>query len=147
MGFVRMPLTEDGLTTTVIHREPFAIVLPKAHPLVEKNDLTVKDLAPEPFIAYGKRWAPSFHERWIELCLDAGFAPRVVQETGEMSTALALVAAGLGQGSISLIRSCSMVVLVGLELTRFYFLHESNSIGFFAEGSSSNDPSRRLRER
>ncbi len=95
-GFVRMPVAEVGLSTTVIHREPFAIVLPKQHPLARKKDLAVDDLAPEAFIAYGKRWAPFFHDRWTELCLRAGFAPRVVQETGEMSTALALVAAGLG---------------------------------------------------
>ena len=95
-GFVRMPLVEEGLNITLIYREPFAIVLSKTHPLARKKDLTVKDLASEEFIAYGRHWAPSFYKVWTSICHDAGFAPNVVQETGEMSTALALVDAGLG---------------------------------------------------
>lgn len=95
-GFVRMPLEEDGLAVSVVHREPFAIVLSKNHVLAREKDLSVRQLAQEPFVAYGRRWAPSFYESWTGICRRAGFSPSVVQETGEMDTALALVAAGLG---------------------------------------------------
>jgi DNA-binding transcriptional LysR family regulator len=95
-GFVRMPLREKDLTITLVDREPFAIVLPKSHPLAHKPALTVGDLAEEGFIAYGERWAPAFHQRWTGICRSAGFTPRIVQETAEMDTAVGLVAAGLG---------------------------------------------------
>jgi DNA-binding transcriptional LysR family regulator len=95
-GFVRMPLAEKGLDVTLIHREPFALVLAKSHRLARQKSPALQDLAQEPFIAYGRRWAPSFYDVWTAICQKAGFVPRVVQETGEMSTALALVAAGLG---------------------------------------------------
>jgi LysR family transcriptional regulator, benzoate and cis,cis-muconate-responsive activator of ben and cat genes len=95
-GFVRMPLKETGLHITLISREPFAIVLPREHPLARKADLRVGDLMNEPFVAYGERWAPSFYQRWTALCRNAGFTPKITQETGEMETAIALVAAGLG---------------------------------------------------
>ena len=95
-GFVRMPLQEEGLTVSLVHREPFAIVLAKDHPLAREKNLAIRHLAREPFVAYGRYWAPSFYESWTGICRRAGFTPAVVQETGEMETALALVAAGLG---------------------------------------------------
>jgi DNA-binding transcriptional LysR family regulator len=95
-GFVRLPLSVEGLSIESIHREPFAIVLPKAHPLATDKRLSVGKLATEPFIAYGRRWAPAFYDHWTTLCRKAGFIPNVVQEAAEMETALVLVAAGLG---------------------------------------------------
>ena len=95
-GFVRLPLPEPGLSIALIDREPFAMVVSKNHPLAKKKDWRVEHLAGEPFIAYGERWAPAFYQSWTGICRLAGFTPNVVQETAEMDTAVALVAAGLG---------------------------------------------------
>ncbi|WP_184220667.1 LysR family transcriptional regulator [Granulicella aggregans] len=95
-GFVRLPVTEADLSVSLVHREPFAMVLSKINPLTKKKDWGLEDLMGEPFIAYGERWAPAFYQRWTSICRAAGFTPNVVQETGEMDTAIALVAAGLG---------------------------------------------------
>ncbi len=95
-GFVRLPLPEADLSVSLVHREPFAMVLSKIHPLAKKRDWGLEDLVAEPFIVYGERWAPAFYQRWTSICRAAGFTPNVVQETGEMDTAIALVAAGLG---------------------------------------------------
>jgi DNA-binding transcriptional LysR family regulator len=64
--------------------------------LAREKNLTVAHLASEPFVAYGQRWAPEFYQAWTGLCRSAGFTPVIVQETAEMDTALALVAAGMG---------------------------------------------------
>ena len=96
VGFVRLPFAVDGLLIERLHREHFAIVLPKAHRLASDRALTVQKLAEESFIAYGRKWAPAFYDHWVRLCRKAGFLPNVVQETAEMETALVLVAAGLG---------------------------------------------------
>lgn len=98
VGFVRLPLAVEGLSIELIHREPFAMVLPKTHRLASDKTLSVRQLAGEPFIAYGRRWAPSFYEHWTAICRKAGFIPNIVQETAEMETALVLIAAGLGVG-------------------------------------------------
>lgn len=95
-GFVRMPFAEDGLVVDLVHREPFAIVLSRNHPLAREKDLSVKHLAHESFISYGRRWAPAFYDNWTEICRRAGFSPILIQETAEIETALTLVAAGLG---------------------------------------------------
>jgi LysR family transcriptional regulator, benzoate and cis,cis-muconate-responsive activator of ben and cat genes len=95
-GFIRMPLREEGLSIALVHREPFVAVLPKNHPLGLQRTFRIEQLEGEPFVAYGRRWAPLFYELWTGMCRRAGFTPNVIQETGEMSTALSLVAAGLG---------------------------------------------------
>jgi LysR family transcriptional regulator, benzoate and cis,cis-muconate-responsive activator of ben and cat genes len=96
VGFVRLPLTAPKLSVTRLHSEPLAIVVSKSHRLAREKDLTVAHLAGEPFVAYGQRWAPEFYQTWTGICRRAGFTPVVVQETAEMDTALALVAAGMG---------------------------------------------------
>ncbi len=95
-GFVRMPLVIEGLIVGKIHKEPFSLVLPKTHPLAADETITAKTLADEPFIAYGRKWAPMFYEHWTGICRHAGYTPNIVQEVGEMTTALVLVAAGMG---------------------------------------------------
>ena len=96
VGFVRLPVSAEGVSIGMIHREPFAMVLSKAHPLAAAKTLTVRQLAEEPFVAYGRKWAPSFYDHWTAICRRAGFSPNVVQEVAEMDTALVLVAAGIG---------------------------------------------------
>ena len=96
IGFVRMPLMHDDLRLQVVHREPFVLVLPKAHALVRHRKLNLPDLRNESFVAYGRHWAPGFFDSIIAFCTRAGFMPNIVQETGEMFTAVGLVAAGVG---------------------------------------------------
>lgn len=96
VGFVRLPLTAPTLAITPLHSEPFALVISKSHRLAAEKRLTVAQVAKEPFVAYGQRWAPEFWQTWTGICRAAGFTPVVVQETAEMDTALALVAAGMG---------------------------------------------------
>jgi len=45
---------------------------------------------------YGRKWAPGFHDRITNRCLEAGFSPIVSNEIDEMYVAPALVAAGEG---------------------------------------------------
>jgi LysR family transcriptional regulator, benzoate and cis,cis-muconate-responsive activator of ben and cat genes len=96
VGFVRLPLTAPGLAIMPLHSEPFALAISKSHPLARKKRLKVADIAGEPFVTYGQKWAPEFYQTWTGICRKAGFTPVIVQETAEMDTALALVAAGMG---------------------------------------------------
>jgi DNA-binding transcriptional LysR family regulator len=96
IGFLRLPLSNEQLRTTVIHREPFLLVLPKGHPRARDQQVHIAHLRNERFVAYGRRWAPGFFDSVIQMCLKEGFSPNIVQETGEMYTAIALIAAGAG---------------------------------------------------
>jgi LysR family transcriptional regulator, benzoate and cis,cis-muconate-responsive activator of ben and cat genes len=95
-GFLRLPSSSNGLTITPIHSERFVLVVPKGHRLANSRPFTLNELEQEPFIAYARRYAPGFYDRWIQIFTNAGFSPNIVQETGEMETMLAMVAAGAG---------------------------------------------------
>jgi DNA-binding transcriptional LysR family regulator len=96
VGFVRLPLSHDQLTIRVVHREPFVVVLPHGHSLANETQIRLVQLQNEQFVAYARRWAPGFYDAVIQMCTRQGFSPEIIQETGEMYTAIALVAAGAG---------------------------------------------------
>jgi DNA-binding transcriptional LysR family regulator len=114
IGFLRLPLSNDQLSITVIHREEFAVILPKGHRFAKLKTLHIAQLRDEPFIAYGRRWAPGFFDSIVQLCTREGFSPNIIQETGEMYTAIALVAAGAGIAilpqSVALAQSRNVVI-------------------------------------
>lgn len=95
IGVVRLPLREPEIEVIPLFSEPFAIVFSRQHPL-RSRAVTVNDLEQEAFVTYSERLAPAFFQHWTGLCRKAGFTPRIVQEVGEMETALALVSAGVG---------------------------------------------------
>jgi DNA-binding transcriptional LysR family regulator len=96
-GFLRLPAAHADLEILPIHHEPFVLTLPLSHPLADAEGvIDPKKLRSENFLAYGRRWAPEFFDRWISIFEHVGFTPRIVQETGEMWTLLALVSAGVG---------------------------------------------------
>lgn len=96
IGFVRLPVGEPELKLRIVGREPFVIVLPKDHRLAGEEHVHLSQLQGDKFVAYGRKWAPGFFDSVIQICIGYGFSPQIVQETGEMYTALALVAAGVG---------------------------------------------------
>jgi DNA-binding transcriptional LysR family regulator len=96
IGFLRLPLSHEDLKITVIHRERFVVVLPRGHRLARERRMRIAQLRDEPFVAYGRQWAPGFFDSVVQLCTREGFSPNIIQETGEMYTAIALVAAGAG---------------------------------------------------
>jgi DNA-binding transcriptional LysR family regulator len=96
VGFLRLPLSNDSLDIKTIHRESFIAVLPVGHALARVKQLRVAQLRNERFIAYGRRWAPGFYDSVVQICHREGFTPNIVQETGEMYTAISMVAAGSG---------------------------------------------------
>jgi DNA-binding transcriptional LysR family regulator len=96
VGFLRLPLSHDQLTIRVIHREPLVVVLPLGHPMANETQIRLVQLQNEQFVAYARRWAPGFYDAVIQMCTREGFSPEIIQETGEMYTAIALVGAGVG---------------------------------------------------
>ena len=85
-GLAMIPFDEDG----------FAIALPAAHRLAGKADITLSDLADEPFVMWPAAEGRGFHAQAIRLCATSGFAPHVVQEAHQIHGVLALVAVETG---------------------------------------------------
>jgi DNA-binding transcriptional LysR family regulator len=69
-----------GLHVKAFDTDRLAIALPVAHHLAERDAVRLSDLADEPFILWPSREGRGFHDRVIQLCAGAGFAPDVAQE-------------------------------------------------------------------
>jgi DNA-binding transcriptional LysR family regulator len=100
-GLSRPPLVDD-LATEVVLREPVAAVLPEGHRLAGRAELTIADLADEPWVLTPRSSWPPWHRQYDEDFARAGYRPRVVQRGTTPQGLLALVAAGVGVTRLTL---------------------------------------------
>jgi DNA-binding transcriptional LysR family regulator len=107
VAFMRAPLAEpQNFVVNPLLVEPMVVALPSDHALARRDRggaLSLKDLAGETFIVYARQLGPAFYEATMAACLKAGFSPRLGQEAPRITSALSLVAVGLG---ISLVPAC-----------------------------------------
>lgn len=98
IGFLRPSslLQDAGLEHLVLLEEPLVAVMPASHPLAHRRSVQMPMLRDEPFIFYATRLGSELTAQIVNMCLQAGFTPNVVQEVYEMHTILGLVATGLG---------------------------------------------------
>ncbi|SFZ77714.1 LysR family transcriptional regulator [Chitinimonas taiwanensis] len=98
VGFVRFTGLEapEGIVLREIHRDPLRVVLPAQHALAAQPALALAQLRDEGFISYPREVGTGLPVLVRQLCARSGFSPRVVQEAGEATTQIGLVAAGLG---------------------------------------------------
>jgi DNA-binding transcriptional LysR family regulator len=95
VAFSRPPLV-DGLATRTLATEQVCAVLPEGHPLAGRAELTLADLADEPWVLTPRSsWEP-WHDVYDEEFREAGFAPKVVHREASVQVLLGLVAAGVG---------------------------------------------------
>jgi DNA-binding transcriptional LysR family regulator len=97
VGFLRIPVeASPHLDVILVHREPFVVAIPAAHPLARLKQLRLRQLAGQPFIMYERRFAPGYYDQVASILTRAGIVPEVVQTAGEMPTLVSLVDSGLG---------------------------------------------------
>jgi DNA-binding transcriptional LysR family regulator len=94
IGFVRLPVSDTRIETRPILHERLVVALAGRTPWRARVGLA--SLAAEPFITIGRGTSASYHDHVIAVCHEAGFTPRIVQETSELFTMLMLVRAGMG---------------------------------------------------
>jgi DNA-binding transcriptional LysR family regulator len=97
IGLLRIPVNAPPeIQTTLVHREPFVLLVPSEHPLADGRAFALEDLRNEDFVMYTRKLAAGFHDRILGILNAAGFSPRIVQSASEMYTLLSLVASGQG---------------------------------------------------
>lgn len=91
IGVLRPPVHSDALYTKTVSTIPCVLAVPKQHPLLEKENVSLSDLSPYPFVMLSRKtWAGLYNEI-LALC-----NPIIQQEALEFQTVIGLVAAGLG---------------------------------------------------
>lgn len=91
LGFVRLPVPAAEYRSMPVIRDRLALVsshLPAT--------ATLADCRNEPFVALSEERSPGFYQHMLRLCARHGFHPRIIQQVPELTTAMALVRAGLG---------------------------------------------------
>ena len=108
IGLLRPPLTAPGIRMETLLNEPFAVALPRDHPLAALPEVPVAALSQETLIMLPRRVGLRYYSQVLGMCHRAGFSPEVVHEIGHLPTAVALVGAGVGLAvipeSLSLLR-------------------------------------------
>ncbi|WP_287981541.1 LysR family transcriptional regulator [Acidiphilium sp.] len=93
--FLRTPGADPALRVEPAWSEGVSAVLPRDHPLAVRRRLALADLRDEPFVFF-RRADSRFADHLWTCCIEAGFAPRIVQEVVEAHAVMALVADGFG---------------------------------------------------
>jgi DNA-binding transcriptional LysR family regulator len=97
VAFVRPLLgAEPGVASEVVADEDMVVALPSGHPLARRATVPLLALSIEPFVLFPRSIGAGLHDSIVSACRSAGFSPRIVQETSQVTSIVNLVAAGLG---------------------------------------------------
>jgi DNA-binding transcriptional LysR family regulator len=102
VALVHLPLDPGaGLATAAATTEPVGLALPADHPLAGASRVELAQFARDPFVLFDRALEPQTHDRYVQACVDAGFAPLVEHRGTGLQTVLGLVAAGMGVAFVS----------------------------------------------
>ncbi|MFD1953546.1 LysR family transcriptional regulator [Paenibacillus thailandensis] len=93
-GVVLLPVDQASFHTIPLVAERIMAVVHPGHPIAERDEVRLAELAEEPFVMFSAGFA--LHERIIAACREAGFEPRIVYESSQWDFLREMAAAGLG---------------------------------------------------
>ena len=96
VGFVHTRHIPDTMTSVLVCTAPFVCCLPERHPAAQKRKLALGELRDEAFILFLRKASPDYYARIVEMCVNAGFYPRVRHELRHWLSIVAAVSQGLG---------------------------------------------------
>jgi LysR family transcriptional regulator, hydrogen peroxide-inducible genes activator len=94
LAIMALPARGHDLECFPLLTERLFAILPKGHDLARRRTVLMKELRQEPFLLL--RDDHCFRETAIEVCKRARILPQIVFESGQFSSILGMVAAGLG---------------------------------------------------
>lgn len=78
VGFMRPPLSNPQLASSLLFEERFSVVLRRSSLLAKRRRIRLKDLAQETVLMIDRNISPGFNEKMLELFQSAGIAPRII---------------------------------------------------------------------
>ena len=96
LGFLLTSACRAPLEQCVIHRERFVLLVPLGHTFASRSTISVNELAGEAFVMGSPRRWGTFRSLVENVCLQAGFLPRVVEEADDVPLLMQLVSLGRG---------------------------------------------------
>ena len=93
LGFTQLPTETNGLDSTEVYLDRFAVLMPADHTLASRDSVVLSRLRGESMILYRGGKLADFI---LSCCRTSGWDPKIVCETGEFETLRSLVSVGLG---------------------------------------------------
>lgn len=94
VGITTVRTPGPGVHWQLLMAEPLYLAVPGAHPLAERSEVRLSEVAAEPFIML-RRPSP-LRDQIEQLCQSVGFAPELAFEAEDLTTVRGFVASGLG---------------------------------------------------
>jgi len=76
-GLALFPEPMRGVRSELLRMEPLALLLGDGHPLAEEDPIPISRLERETLLLFPRELAPTYYDRVIAACEQAGFQPRV----------------------------------------------------------------------
>lgn len=89
------PEYRTDLRSVVIQHDPMMAILPRNHPAAP-GPVDLRDLASERFVLSSRQTSPAVFDKVMELCLEAGFSPKIASISSVWSSVALMVEAGEG---------------------------------------------------
>jgi LysR family hydrogen peroxide-inducible transcriptional activator len=121
MAVVALPIPGGDLATTELLEEKLYAVLPEQHRLAKRRSLSLAELNLESFLVLKE--GHCFRDSLIAACHKSKMSPKVVFESGQFATILAMVSAGMGVSAVPAMAvqqhaGCQFVPISGKDSTR-----------------------------
>jgi len=94
VAVLALPIRGHEFASFSLLTEPLFAVLPQKHKLARRQSISLKDVRKEPFLLL--RDGHCFRENAVAACDRARVHPRIVFESGQFSSLLGMVGAGMG---------------------------------------------------
>jgi len=124
LAILALPIRGHEFESLPLLTEPLFAALPKKHRLSRRATISLRDLRKEPFLLL--RDGHCFRENAVAACDRARVSPQVVFESGQFSSLLGLVGAGMG---ISLVPSMAVTRDSHLKFVRIADPDATRTIG------------------
>jgi LysR family transcriptional regulator, hydrogen peroxide-inducible genes activator len=93
-ALLALPLRHKDLELQPIRTEPLLAALPEKHPLASNDSLSLNELRGESLVML--RDGHCFRDLSLSICRSANISPNIAFESGQFSSILGMVAAGIG---------------------------------------------------
>jgi DNA-binding transcriptional LysR family regulator len=92
VAFVRPPVSEPGLSSDLVAREPLCVALPRSHPEARRSVIRLSLLAADSFVLVSREIVPVYHDLVLQACREAGFVPNAPYEADHLALILRMAA-------------------------------------------------------
>ncbi|MEM9484987.1 MAG: LysR substrate-binding domain-containing protein [Cyanobacteria bacterium P01_F01_bin.116] len=111
VGLIEPIAAGDNLNIAPLLSEPLVVALAENHPLASEEQIVLAQLADEPWVTGRSNCDCGLLLRILDACRQAGFEPKVQQETNDLQMTLGFVASGLG---VALLLESSQIAQTGV---------------------------------